>query len=358
MPERLSPTCSNLSKIDSLAIEQAKDSLHIAYGHTSHGSQLTTGMTGLIGQDSLIGYLGDIYQWNEGGTGGALDIDDYFGSGDLGHNGDTSWAPPTRTYLTTHTDVNVVIYSWCGGCSDNTVAGIQIYLDKMTDLENDYPNVTFVYMTGHRDIWSDDTLKRNNQMIRDYCIANDKVLYDFADIESYDPDSVYYEYVNDNCDYYDSNTTYLGNWAVEWQNTHAEGIYWYDCSSAHSEPLNANLKAYAAWWLWCRISGWNGPSSVEENDYPVLVNNYYLRHSYSNPNNPIVNIEYSIPIATNVKIEVFNSIGMKIGTLVNNYKNAGNYTVDFDVRDLSSEVYFYRITTDNFIETNKLIIIK
>jgi len=351
-------TCCDLSKIDSVAIENAKDSLHIAYGHTSHGSQVTTGMAGLDGQDSLIGYKGDIYEWNEGGTGGALDIDDYFGSGDLGHNGDTSWAPPTRTYLATHTDVNVVMYSWCGGCSDNTVAGINTYLSKMTDLENDYPNVTFIYMTGHRDIWSDDTLKRNNQLIRDYCIANNKILYDFADIESYDPDSVYYEWVNDNCNYYDSNYTYQGNWATEWQNTHQEGIYWYDCSSAHSEPLNANLKAYAAWWMWCRISGWAGPSSVDENNNSIAPDNYYLSHNYSNPFNPIIKIEYSISVASFVKIEVFNSAGMKIETLVDSQNNAGVYSVDFNVEDLSSEVYFYRITTDNFIKTNKLILIK
>jgi hypothetical protein len=35
------------------------------------------------------------------------------------------------------------------------------------------------------------------------------------------------------------------------------GVDWYDCSSAHSEPLNANMKAYAAWWLWARLAGWD-----------------------------------------------------------------------------------------------------
>jgi hypothetical protein len=106
------------------------------------------------------------------------------------------------------------------------------------------------------DIWDDADNKAANQVIRDYCIANDKVLYDFADIERYDPDGVYYAYVHDNCNYYDADTTLLGNWATEWQQSHEEGVDWYDCSSAHSEPLNANRKAYAAWWLWARLGGW------------------------------------------------------------------------------------------------------
>ncbi len=255
--------CAKLEPIPESAILQAKQELHIAYAHTSHGSQIITGMTALIGQTNLNGYKGDIYQWNEGGSGGALDIDDYFISGDLGHNGNTSWANPTRNYLNNHSDVNVVMYSWCGGCSDNTPEGIQAYLDQMNELEQEYPNVKFVYMTGHRDILNDATLKANNQQIRDYCIANDKVLYDFADIESYNPDGVYYEFSHDNCNYYsDAGTTYVGNWATEWQNTHAEGVDWYNCSPAHTKALNGNLKAYAAWWLWCRLAGWGGYTDI------------------------------------------------------------------------------------------------
>ena len=113
-------------------------------------------------------------------------------------------------------------------------------------------------MTGHVDHWDDADNKAANQMIRDYCTNNNKVLYDFADIESYDPDGTFYEFPNDNCDYYESvSGPQLGNWAIEWQNSHTEGVDWYNCPSAHSQPLNANRKAYAAWWLWARLAGWN-----------------------------------------------------------------------------------------------------
>lgn len=349
-------TCTDLSTIDSLAIEQAKDSLHIAYGHTSHGSQLTTGMTGLVGEDSLIGYKGDIYDWNEGGTGGALDIDDYFGSGDLGHTGDTSWAPITRTYLASHTDVNVIMYSWCGGCSDNTVEGIQIYLDKMNQLESDYPNVTFIYMTGHSDIWRDDTLKRNNQMIKDYCVANNKVLFDFYDIERYNPDGTFFEYTNDNCNYYDSSTTLLGNWATEWQDSHTEGIDWYNCYSAHSEYLNANLKAYAAWWMWCRLAGWDDTTVIDNN--PTLPTKFELKQNYPNPFNPSTTIKISIPETGFVSLVIYNMIGQKATTLINEVKSQGTYDINFNASGLSSGIYFYRIIAGNYSKTKKLVLMK
>jgi len=125
----------------------------------------------------------------------------------------------------------------------------------MSGLEVDYLDVRFVYMTGHTDgSGLTGNLHVRNQQIRDYCEANDKILYDFEDIESYDPDGTYFgdRNVTDSCAY-DG-----GNWAIEWQNSHTQGVDWYDCDSAHSEPLNANLKAYAAWWLWARLAGWDG----------------------------------------------------------------------------------------------------
>ena len=100
--------CAQLSPIPESAILQARDNLHIAYGHTSHGSQLTEGMTALANQNSnLIGWKGDIYYWDHNVT-GCLDIHDYFREGDLGHNGDTQWATDTRDYLDNDPDgVNV-----------------------------------------------------------------------------------------------------------------------------------------------------------------------------------------------------------------------------------------------------------
>lgn len=250
----------SLSSIPTTWIEQAKQRLHIAYGHTSHGSQLTTGMTG------LVAWKGGLYAWNFGGTGGALDLRDYNGNfgglgiaNDLGNPNRTAWEQATRTYLSQNPNINVIIWSWCGQV-DGTQADIQLYLDLMSGLERDFPNVKFVYMTGHTNgAPLSGNVPTRNQQIRDYCTANNKILYDFADIESYDPDGAYFgdKLVNDAC-YYDSDGdgTRDRNWAIDWQNAHPGE--WYNCSSAHSQPLNANLKAYAAWWLWARLAGWDG----------------------------------------------------------------------------------------------------
>ena len=251
---------TNIYKIPENAILSAKEKLHIAYAHTSHGSQLITGMSKL---DPFMGGTG-LFSWHDGPRQGYLDIDDRFVDGDLGHNGDLSWATKTRKYLNNsqNSDVNVMIWSWCGGVSDNTKNGMQKYLNEMNKLENEYPNVHFIYMTGHLD---GSGLKGNlhirNEQIRNYCKNNNKILFDFADIETYNPDNTYFgdKRPNDNNDYdTDNNGSRDGNWAVEWQNSHSKNTDWYDCSCAHSQALNCNQKASAAWWLWATLAGWDG----------------------------------------------------------------------------------------------------
>ncbi len=249
-------TTTNLSSIPDQWVIKVRTDLHIAYGHTSHGSQLTTGMSG------LVTFKGNLYRFNSTGADSALELRDspFSGAYDLGNPNRTAWAISTRTYLNAHPEINVVIWSWCGQVSSATNNDIVTYLDLMNGLENDYPNVKFIYMTGHLDgSGLTGNLHLRNEQIRAFCTVNKKILYDFADIESYNPDGVYFgdKIPNDNCDYdTDNNGIRDGNWAVEWQNAHPG--QWYNCGSAHSQPLNANLKAYAAWWLWARLAGWNG----------------------------------------------------------------------------------------------------
>ncbi len=249
-------TKAKLSLLSSEKIENAKSKLHIAYGHTSHGSQIISGMEG------LVTFKGSLYSFNNGGSDGSLDLRDrpFSGASDLGNPDRTAWATATRNYLENNPDINVVIWSWCGQVSSASEEDINTYLNLMSQLESDYPSVKFVYMTGHLDGSGEvGNLNIRNEQIREYCREHNKLLYDFADIESYDPDSDT-DYMslnaNDGC-YYDSdgNGSRDANWALEWQNSHIEGVDWYDCSSAHSQPLNANLKAYAAWNLWTLLAG-------------------------------------------------------------------------------------------------------
>ncbi|HPR31220.1 MAG TPA: T9SS type A sorting domain-containing protein [Prolixibacteraceae bacterium] len=252
---------TDITGLSEAQINLAKSALHIAYGHTSHGSQVTDGMSGLVGFANGGGkgleLPANIFAWNNGGTGGALDLHDYAMGGDVGYYPD--WYNNTVNYLENpaNSDVNVIMWSWCGQASGRTEQTmIDTYLAPMTLLENTYPNVKFVYMTGHLDgSGLEGNLNQRNQQIRDYCTANNKILYDFADIESYDPDALvnYMElYANDNCDYDSSGNS--RNWATRWQNSHTENVDWYDCYCAHSQALNGNQKAYAAWHLFVGIA--------------------------------------------------------------------------------------------------------
>jgi hypothetical protein len=270
--------CTDITVIPQTAIETAKLQLHIAYGHTSHGSQVTDGMIGLVSFMNGRGYPTNLYAYNNGGSGGVLDLRDYAMGGDVGYYPD--WVNNTRSYLgtptdggrgTNHPEVNVIIWSWCGQASGYSQQNmIDYYLAPMTQLELDYPGIAFVYMTGHLDgSGSMGNLNLRNEQIRNYCIANNKILYDFADIESYDPDGLV-NYMalkaNDNGDYdSDGNSSLDRNWAIDWQNSHVQGTDWYSCSSAHSQPLNANRKAYGAWWLWAKLAGWNACMTAPSN---------------------------------------------------------------------------------------------
>jgi len=184
------------------------------------------------------------------------DVDDY-----------PDWYNNTVYYLNdaNNSDVNVVMWSWCGQVDDKYADGTLYseYLEPMALLESTYPNVKFVYMTGHLDHWDDANNKEANDSIRRHCLREEKILYDFADIESYDPDGNFFQYAGDDCSYYlnGSSGTALGNWATEWRALHTENVDWYNCGAEHSDALNANLKAYAVWAMFVAIAN-NDVTSV------------------------------------------------------------------------------------------------
>ncbi|MFN2165757.1 MAG: hypothetical protein ACK2U9_05810, partial [Anaerolineae bacterium] len=209
-------TCTDLSAVPAGWIEAAKGQLRACYGHTSHGSQPIDGMRPLMDDPANDG----IYDFTTEGevVPDMLSIDDRVPSCDIGW-GDGNFDERTRDYLDTDgTDRNLVIWSWCGQVSTGDEAYIDLYLQKMEALEADYPEVTFVYMTGRLDgTGGEGNLHQRIEQIRDYCLANNKILYDFADIESYDPDGSGFlqRYADDACDYAG------GNWAAEWCADHA-----------------------------------------------------------------------------------------------------------------------------------------
>lgn len=92
--------------------------------------------------------------------------------------------------------------------------------------------------------------------------------------------------------------------------------------------------------------------------YRDLPNQFKLYQNYPNPFNPSTRITFAIFKPSFVNLTLYNLVGEKVKTLVNEYKVAGKYTVIFDGSNLSSGVYFYTIKTNNSIATKKLILLK
>jgi len=86
--------------------------------------------------------------------------------------------------------------------------------------------------------------------------------------------------------------------------------------------------------------------------------NYSLYQNYPNPFNPATNIRFDIIEAGLVTLKVYNFMGEEIITLLNEYKNVGTYDVDFNAKNFTSGVYFYKISSGNFSETKKMLLIK
>jgi hypothetical protein len=95
----------------------------------------------------------------------------------------------------------------------------------------------------------------------------------------------------------------------------------------------------------------------------VIPSEYLLAQNYPNPFNPITQISFEVPTAANVNVEVYNILGQKIKTLVSEYKDAGQYTVSWNATNengqpVPSGVYFYRLKTDNYSETKRMMLLK
>lgn len=90
----------------------------------------------------------------------------------------------------------------------------------------------------------------------------------------------------------------------------------------------------------------------------VVPKSFSLSQNYPNPFNPITTIEYGIKEKSDVVITILNSIGEKVAVLVNETKEPGHHTVTFNAEQLPSGIYFYQLKANNFVETNKMILLK
>jgi hypothetical protein len=90
----------------------------------------------------------------------------------------------------------------------------------------------------------------------------------------------------------------------------------------------------------------------------LLPTEFSLSQNYPNPFNPSTTINYTIPTSEHINIRVFDMLGREIAVLVNDYKQKGRYSVEFDASNISSGMYIYRLYSERFSDVKKLIIVK
>jgi N-acetylneuraminic acid mutarotase len=163
-----------------------------------------------------------------------------------------------------------------------------------------------------------------------------------------------------------SNTAYLWNICTgSWQTLPVGSI-------ARSNLRGAGLRDSS---LYC-VSGYNGSAGVGNvdklkfslidgscvitsiNNQSTIPVEFNLSQNYPNPFNPVTKIQYSIPKAGLVKLSVYDILGKEVSLLLNEYRLPGNYIIDFDASNLSSGVYFYKISSGDFSDMKKMFLIK
>ncbi len=113
------------------------------------------------------------------------------------------------------------------------------------------------------------------------------------------------------------------------------------------------------------VIGRQSVAGMDDPNNPVLPveeilspNRISLNQNYPNPFNPSTKIRYSTPTSEFVTLKVYDVLGKEVATLVNEEKATGSYEVSFDAAGLSSGMYFYKLQTDNFVETKKMLLLK
>jgi len=237
--------CTVLSDIPSEWIEAAKNDVKWHYARLSHGRQIHEGLRRVESGNPL--YNAEWYS-----SGGALpDVPDalciHTLATDPGGYWDGSGLDQTRSTLDGNPALNVSMFVWCTDLNTASAPFVEEYLQAMSTLEAEYPQVTFVYSTGTAEYDGDYGYNRwlRNEQIRGFCRENGKILYDFADLDSW-----WYNETDQAWEH----STYTHNG----QNVPVEHPELAGNDINHTSYESCVQKGKAAWWLVAALAGWEG----------------------------------------------------------------------------------------------------
>ncbi|MBI4722541.1 MAG: T9SS type A sorting domain-containing protein [Candidatus Stahlbacteria bacterium] len=334
-------TCTDLSIIPNDWIDSVKAKCKLHYAHTSHGSQLTTGMARIETNNSFyavaINYSSlpteaNVFCIFDGQESVTYITPDLYWRTQDGMN-------RTRNVLNHNPSIKYSMWSWCCQLTSYSVAQVQAYLDSITKLETEYPNVTFIYMTCNAQETGGGGYNRHlrNQQIRQYCNTNNKVLFDFADLDAwwYNPGTSNWEFAS--YSYNDS--------TIPVEHSHFNGN-----EAGHTTYESCEQKGKAVWWMFAVLAGWKDSVGIEENANREIQN----AELQANPN-PFVQTTFigyqlsanSQPLSA-PKIQIYDMGGRLVEVAKDNIigkdLEAGIYFVKVDGKALKKIVKLSKLT--------------